>query len=138
MPLDPQIVRDLDADRIREEPLPPLLDRLVYMGISLAPGQAVYSVKFPKVIQESYIDFRRRLLWRPWNTVLIRKDEAHRTKLRWLHFELETIAVLGSTSPAGFIRNLQRLIDIAEERRALLGWDWPQEPFRRPGRRGPP
>lgn len=125
MPIDPQIFRDLDAQVLREDPLPPLLDRLVYMGILLPPSQRIYSVKFPQVIQESYTDVRARLLWRPWNRWLVRQALAHDRRLHALQIAVETIALLGSVTPAGLARNIQRLEDIADERRALLGWDWP-------------
>jgi len=140
VPIDPQIFRDLDAEWLMAEPLPPLLDRLVYMGILLAPSQQIYSVKFPKVIQASYATFRAQLLWRPWNKHLVRKELARdRRRLRLEHYLLLEHWLGAPTTIPSMVDRVNCMVDAATELLLLDGLTLPDpEPSRRPRRRRAP
>lgn len=140
MPIDPQIFRDLDAQAVREDPLPHILIRLGLMGIlPVWTADGRYYDTQPEMEQRYRFEsrFAQQINYRPWNAHLIRKEQARQDRLRWLYFEVETIGYLGSPTPAALLRNLQRLEDIGQERLVLLGWDGPLPAPRRPGRRRP-
>jgi len=86
---DPALVQRVYAERIlREDPLPSIDRRVLYMGLVLVLEEEGHAEEYNlharvagQFALRRYVQFRQQLLWGPWDRVVSRRTDTHAHKL---------------------------------------------------------